>query len=105
MEKAIERLMDERHEAYEKALNFEYRGARAAFGSEALVLAWRAANRAYVLARDAQRQSDRAATVNFEKQGGLVFNRLQYRPRTQTVGVASTGRLYGTEALAAAPVN
>lgn len=105
MEKSLEQLMDERHKAYQAALNFEYRGARAVFGSEALVLAWRAANRAYVLARDAQRQSDRAATINFEKQGRLVFNKLQYRLRTQTVGVESTGRLSGTEALAASPVN
>jgi hypothetical protein len=62
MEKSLEKLMDERHEAYQKALNFS-RGSskRDEFGNEALTVAWRAANRAYVTARDSVRQLDRAA--------------------------------------------
>ena len=59
--RALEQLMDERHEVYQKALNFSRGGKRDEFANEALTLAWRAANRAYVLARTTACQLDRAA--------------------------------------------
>lgn len=54
MEKSLEQLMEERHEAYQKALCADFK-------TEVLTLAWRAANRAYVLVRDSFRHLDRAA--------------------------------------------
>lgn len=61
MQKSLEQLMEERHEAYQKAVTFSQGEKRVEFGNEALVLAWRAANRAYSLARVSDRQLDRAA--------------------------------------------
>ena len=88
MEKSIEQLMDERHDAYRAALNAD-------FNTTELTLAWRKANRAYVLAREAQV----ATRINSKNLRVLVFNNIRKPQRTQTSEVVSTGTAAASRSL------